>query len=77
MTETMRSYFEQVVMDLDFAMMNADATWELDQFLEEVKTEVDRRIQEHHQVEETVTTIPDEPANIEEVIVPKGKPAKR
>jgi len=67
MTETMKNYFEQIVMDLDFAAMNADAGWEIVQFYEEVRDEVLKRIAVQTK-DDSAIELPEEPKDIEEVI---------
>lgn len=71
MTETMQCYYEQVVMDLDYAALNAESGWELKQFLDAVREEVAKRVDAEKQIEESGPSIPDEPDTIEE-ITPKS-----
>lgn len=66
LTETMRCYFDQIVMDLDFAALNADENWELLSFFEEVEREVKER-KEKLDVAPKAEEVPDDEEIYEEV----------
>ncbi len=68
MTEAMQSYFDQVLMDMDYAALNAETTREYQQFLAEVEKLVEER--KSYKVEETPDVEPEEPDDIEEVAPP-------
>lgn len=66
MTETMKSYYEQVEMDVDYAALNAESTAEYHEFLIRVRKLVDVRMEV--KIAEPPEPLPEEePQDIEDV----------